>query len=97
MTIKSTFQNNLYMTRLAASKSKLYLVVFLFHILFSYGKDLLLVMAPKYIFDSMQNGNGIKDIVIPVTGYVILYFALYGISHLLTYYKNMLEAKVKLQ
>ena len=75
--------------------SKSYFFVFISLILMTVVKDMLLVVAPKFIFDSMQYGTSIEDIFIPIISYVTLYLGIHLILYFLTYARNILEEKIK--
>lgn len=94
--ICKVFNNNLFMLNLAWKQSKTYFCVFVLIVVITVIKDLVLVIAPKYIFDSMQYENSIKAIIIPVFMYVSLYFVLFVLLHFLSYFKTTLESKFKM-
>lgn len=80
--IREVNKNNVYMLGLAWKQSKAYFCVFMLIILCTNIKELVLVIAPKYIFDSMQFGESFKAILFPVFMYVGLYLGL----HILIYF-----------
>lgn len=94
--IKRVLQNNCYMINLIWKSSKAYCLVFFLLVAVKYFRDMLLVVLPKYIFDSMENGNTINDIIFPIAAYVSLYFLFHLSIHCLTYFRSNLEAKLKL-
>lgn len=89
-------KNNIYMLRLVAKSSKLYILVFFLRIFFVYLGEMLLVAAPKVIFDTMQNGQAFRDILGVVMIYISLTFLIHSCIHMTTYFKSVLEAKLKL-
>lgn len=91
------FRNNLYMIGIIWKNSRSYIPIFFVHILVSYCRDILLVIAPKFIFDSMEAGNNLSDIIISVAFYSSMYFLLHFICYALEYTKSVLEAKLKLK
>ncbi|MBQ9766073.1 MAG: ABC transporter ATP-binding protein [Lachnospiraceae bacterium] len=95
--IREIIKNNRYMLGVAWRHSKVYFLVLVLMLLITYTKDLVLVIAPKYIFDGMQFGESVKDILIPVIVYVALYLILHLCVHALTYFKNILETKLKME
>lgn len=95
--IVTLFKNNMYMLSLVAKKSKLYVIDFFFHILFVYLGEMLLVVAPKIIFDTIQNGKSFNDIIGVILVYMGCTFVIHSFIHLTTYYKSVLEAKLKLE
>lgn len=89
-------KNNIYMIKVVWKYSKSYFFVFISLILMTVVKDMLLVVAPKFIFDSMQYGTSIEDIFIPIIAYVTLYLGIHLILYFLTYARNILEEKIKM-
>lgn len=94
--IKRIFKKNCYMINLIWKSSKAYCLAFFLLIAVKYFRDLLLVIVPKYIFDSMENGNSINDIIFPIVVYVSLYFLFHLLIHCLTFFRSNLEEKLKL-
>lgn len=94
--IKRVFKQNCYMINLIWKSSKAYCLAFFLLIAVKYFRDLLLVIVPKYIFDSMENGNSINDIIFPIAVYVSLYFLFHLLIHCLAFFRSNLEAKLKL-
>lgn len=94
--IKRVFKQNCYMINLIWKSSKAYCLAFFLLIVVKYFRDLLLVIVPKYIFDSMENGNSINDIIFPIAVYVSLYFLFHLLIHCLAFFRSNLEAKLKL-
>lgn len=91
------FRNHIYILRIAFQHSKSYFCIFFLLIMVTNIKDLVLVIAPKYIFDGMQFGGSFEAILIPVVIYVTLYLCLHLMIHGLEFGKNVLEAKLKMQ
>lgn len=89
-------KNNIYMLRLVAKSSKLYILDFFLRIFFVYLGEMLLVAAPKVIFDTMQNGQAFRDILGVIIIYIVLTFLIHSCIHVTTYFKSVLEAKLKL-
>lgn len=89
-------KNNVYMLRLVAKSSKLYILDFFLRIFFVYLGEMLLVAAPKVIFDTMQNGQALRDILGVIIIYIALTFLIHSCIHITTYFKSVLEAKLKL-
>lgn len=79
--IREVNKNNIYMLALAWKQSKAYFCVFILIILFANIKELVIVIAPKYILDSMQFGASLKTILFPVFMYVGLYLGLHIILY----------------
>ena len=94
--IGESFRNNVYMLGLAWKLSKAYACVFALLIIVTIVRDLVLVIAPKYILDSMQYGGSLEAIVLPVLIYVGLYFALHALVHTLVYFRTILESRLKM-
>lgn len=94
--IWKVINNNIYMLGLAWKQKKAYFCVFILIILITNIKDLVLVVAPKYIFDSLQFGESFKAILLPVLIYVALYFLLHVTLHALSYMKTVFETKLKM-
>lgn len=94
--LREVNKNNIYMLGLAWKQSKAYYCVFILTILFTNMKDLALVIAPKYIFDSMQFGESFQAILFPVFIYVGFYLGLHVILHYLAYLRVILETKLKM-
>ena len=70
--LREIVSNNIYMLNLVWKNSKIYFFIFVGIILTTYIKDIVLIVAPKYIFDAMQYGGSFKEIVLPVLVYVSL-------------------------
>lgn len=94
--IREVNKNNVYMLGLAWKQSKAYFCVFMLIILCTNIKELVLVIAPKYIFDSMQFGESFKAILFPVFMYIGLYLGLHILIYFLSYLRNILESKFKM-
>ena len=94
--LREIVSNNIYMLNLVWKNSKIYFFVFVGIILTTYIKDIVLIVAPKYIFDAMQYGGSFKEIVLPVLVYVSLYLVLHFFVHALSYSKTVLEMKLKM-
>lgn len=94
--IWKVINNNIYMLGLAWKQKKAYFCVFILIILITNIKDLVLVVASKYIFDSLQFGESFKAILLPVLIYVALYFLLHVTLHALSYMKTVFETKLKM-
>ena len=92
---KKVLGNNGYMLRLVGQSSKAYILILIFYILCIYVKDMILILFPKFVFDRMQSGEKLSDIVAPVMMYVLVYVLVHITIALLTYGKGALERKVK--
>lgn len=88
--------NNLFMIKLVWKYKKMYFLVFLALILITDAKEFVLIVAPKYIFDSMQYGEELTDVFMPVFVYISLYFITNILLHFFSYIKTIYEVQIKM-
>lgn len=89
--------NHKYVLGIAFRNSKLYFFIFFLLILITNIKELVLIIAPKYIFDCLQFGNSFQILVLTIIIYVGLYLGLHFMIYWLDYVKSLLEAKIKMR